>query len=83
MGRVELFKQSSFLQFEFEGKGFLKHMVRKFVETLVDVGKKIPCKTSENHSRSPRPRVSRPHHPAQRSLPYKGGVLGERNCLDF
>ena len=45
MERVELFKQDGFLIFEVEGKGFLKHMVRNFVGTLVYVGKKkIPAK---------------------------------------
>ncbi len=44
MDRVELFKQGDFLIFEFEGKGFLKHMVRNFVGTLVYVGKnKFPA----------------------------------------
>jgi tRNA pseudouridine38-40 synthase len=40
MDRVEIFKQDGYLIFEFEGKGFLKHMVRNFVGTLVYVGKK-------------------------------------------
>ena len=45
MDRVEIFKQDGFLQVEFEGKGFLKHMVRNFVGTLVYVGKKkFPAK---------------------------------------
>ena len=45
MDRVEIFKQDGFLQFEFEGKGFLKHMVRNFIGTLVYVGrKKIPAR---------------------------------------
>jgi len=38
-------QQDGFLQFEFEGKGFLKHMVRNFIGTLVYVGrKKIPAR---------------------------------------
>jgi tRNA pseudouridine38-40 synthase len=40
MNRVEIIQQNDFLIFEFEGKGFLKHMVRNFVGTLVYVGKK-------------------------------------------
>ena len=40
MDRVEILKQDGYLIFEFEGKGFLKHMVRNFVGTLVYVGKK-------------------------------------------
>ena len=39
MDRVEIIKRNDFLNFEFEGKGFLKHMVRNFVGTLVYVGK--------------------------------------------
>jgi tRNA pseudouridine38-40 synthase len=43
--RVEIFKQDDFLQLEFEGKGFLKHMVRNLVGTLVHVGRKnIPAR---------------------------------------
>ena len=45
MDRVEIIKENGFLIFEFEGKGFLKHMVRNFVGTLVYVGKKkIPAR---------------------------------------
>ncbi len=45
MDRVEIIKQDGFLIFEFEGKGFLKHMVRNFVGTLVYVGrKKFPAR---------------------------------------
>ena len=45
MDRVEILKQDGYIVFEFEGKGFLKHMVRNFVGTLVYVGKKkIPAK---------------------------------------
>lgn len=40
MNRVEILEQDDFLHCEFEGKGFLKHMVRNFVGTLVYVGKK-------------------------------------------
>ena len=39
MYRVEIIQREDFLYFEFEGKGFLKHMVRNFVGTLVYVGK--------------------------------------------
>lgn len=39
MNRVEIIQREDFLYFEFEGKGFLKHMVRNFVGTLVYVGK--------------------------------------------
>jgi tRNA pseudouridine38-40 synthase len=38
--RIEILSQDGFLIFEFEGKGFLKHMVRNFIGTLVYVGKK-------------------------------------------
>ncbi len=45
MDRVEIIKQDGFLILEFEGKGFLKHMVRNFVGTLVYVGrKKFPAR---------------------------------------
>jgi tRNA pseudouridine38-40 synthase len=44
MKRVEVLRQSDYVVFEFEGKGFLKHMVRNFVGTLIYVGKKkIPA----------------------------------------
>ncbi len=45
MYRVAIFRRDGFLQFEFEGNGFLKYMVRNFVGTLVYVGrKKIPAR---------------------------------------
>lgn len=45
MDRAEIIKQDDFLNFEFEGKGFLKYMVRNFVGTLVCVGrKKMPAR---------------------------------------
>ncbi len=45
MDRIEILKQDGFLIFEFEGKGFLKHMVRNFIGTLVYVGrKKFPAR---------------------------------------
>ena len=45
LNRVEILKHEGYLIFEFEGKGFLKHMVRNFVGTLVYVGKKkFPAK---------------------------------------
>ena len=40
MKRVEIIQRDDYLLFEFEGKGFLKHMVRNFVGTLIYVGKK-------------------------------------------
>ncbi len=40
MDRIELIQRAGYIVFEFEGKGFLKHMVRNFVGTLVYVGKK-------------------------------------------
>lgn len=40
MNRVEIIQRDDFLICEFEGKGFLKHMVRNLVGTLVYVGKK-------------------------------------------
>ena len=40
MKRVEILRQGDYVVFEFEGKGFLKHMVRNFVGTLIYVGKK-------------------------------------------
>jgi tRNA pseudouridine38-40 synthase len=40
MNRVEIIQRDDYLIFEFEGKGFLKHMVRNFVGTLIYVGKK-------------------------------------------
>jgi tRNA pseudouridine38-40 synthase len=44
MNRIKIIQQKDFLNFEFESKGFLKHMVRNFVGTLVHVGKKkIPA----------------------------------------
>ncbi|MBT5377333.1 MAG: tRNA pseudouridine(38-40) synthase TruA [Nitrospinaceae bacterium] len=39
MLRAELYRDGDYLQCEFEGKGFLKHMVRNFIGTLVYVGK--------------------------------------------
>jgi tRNA pseudouridine38-40 synthase len=44
MKRVKILRQGDYVVFEFEGKGFLKHMVRNFVGTLIYVGKnKIPA----------------------------------------
>ena len=40
MKRVEIIQKDEFLLIEFESKGFLKHMVRNLVGTLVYVGKK-------------------------------------------
>ncbi len=39
MKRVEIIERDDFLIFEFESKGFLKHMVRNLVGTIVYVGK--------------------------------------------
>lgn len=44
MNRVDIIRRDDLLLCEFEAKGFLKHMVRNFVGTLVYVGKKkIPA----------------------------------------
>ena len=66
MDRVELFKQNGFLQFEFEGKGFLKHMVRNFVGTLVYVGKKkFPAKQVKTILEAHNRRQAGPTAPAE------------------
>ena len=49
MKRVEILRHSDYVVFEFEGKGFLKHMVRNFVGTLIYVGKnKISAEQVKN-----------------------------------
>ena len=66
MDRVELFKQDGFLIFEFEGKGFLKHMVRNFIGTLVYVGrKKIPARQVKTILEARDRRQAGPTAPAQ------------------
>ena len=40
MDRIEVVERGDYIIFEFEGRGFLKHMVRNFVGTLVYIGKK-------------------------------------------
>ncbi|MZH02196.1 MAG: tRNA pseudouridine(38-40) synthase TruA [Nitrospinae bacterium] len=65
MDRVEIIKQDGFLIFEFEGKGFLKHMVRNFVGTLVYVGKKkFPAKYVKTILESRNRKVAGPTAPA-------------------
>jgi tRNA pseudouridine38-40 synthase len=45
MDCIKILKLNGYLFLEFEGKGFLKHMVRNFIGTLVYVGrKKFPAK---------------------------------------
>ena len=66
LNRVEIFKQGSFLQFEFEGKGFLKHMVRNLVGTLVHVGrKKISARQVKTILEARNRRIAGPTAPAQ------------------
>ena len=66
LNRIEIFRQSGFLQIEFEGKGFLKHMVRNLVGTLVFVGrKKIPARQAKVILESRNRRIAGPTAPAQ------------------
>ena len=66
LNRVEIFKQDGFLQIEFEGKGFLKHMVRNLVGTLVFVGrKKIPARQAKVILEARNRRIAGPTAPAQ------------------
>jgi tRNA pseudouridine38-40 synthase len=45
MDCIKILKLNGYLFLEFEGKGFLKYMVRNFIGTLVYVGrKKFPAK---------------------------------------
>ena len=66
LSRVEIFKQGGFLQFEFEGKGFLKHMVRNLVGTLVHVGrKKISARQVKTILEARNRKIAGPTAPAQ------------------
>ena len=66
LNRVEIFKQDGFLLFEFEGKGFLKHMVRNLVGTLVHVGRqKIPARQVKTILEARNRRIAGPTAPAQ------------------
>ena len=66
LNRVEIFKKDGFLQFEFEGKGFLKHMVRNLVGTLVHVGrKKISARQVKTILEARNRRIAGPTAPAQ------------------
>ena len=63
---VKIFKENGFLQLEFEGKGFLKHMVRNLVGTLVHVGRKrIPAKQVKTIIEARNRRIAGPTAPAQ------------------
>jgi tRNA pseudouridine38-40 synthase len=65
LDRVEIFKEGGFLKLEFEGKGFLKHMVRNLVGTLVHVGRKrIPARQVKNILDAQNRRVAGPTAPA-------------------
>jgi tRNA pseudouridine38-40 synthase len=66
LDRVEIFKEGDFLKLEFEGKGFLKHMVRNLVGTLVHVGRKrIPARQVKSILETQNRRVAGPTAPAQ------------------
>jgi tRNA pseudouridine38-40 synthase len=66
LDRVEIFKEDGFLKLEFEGKGFLKHMVRNLVGTLVHVGRKrIPARQIKTILEAQDRRVAGPTAPAQ------------------
>ena len=66
LNRVEIFKEEGFLQLEFEGKGFLKHMVRNLVGTLVHVGRKhIPARQVKTILQARNRRIAGPTAPAQ------------------
>ncbi|MBC8283946.1 MAG: tRNA pseudouridine(38-40) synthase TruA [Nitrospinae bacterium] len=66
LDRVEIFKEEGFLKMEFEGKGFLKHMVRNLVGTLVHVGRKrIPARQVKTILEARDRRVAGPTAPAQ------------------
>ena len=41
LNRVEIFKQGSFLQFEFEGKGFLKHMAVSYTHLTLPTNREV------------------------------------------
>ncbi|MEK9630100.1 MAG: tRNA pseudouridine(38-40) synthase TruA [Nitrospinota bacterium] len=64
--RVEIIKDKGFLHLEFEGKGFLKHMVRNLVGTLVYVGrKKMPAREVKTILEAKNRRIAGPTAPAQ------------------
>ena len=66
LNRVEIFKEEGFLRLEFEGKGFLKHMVRNLVGTLVHVGRKnIPARQVKTILLARNRRIAGPTAPAQ------------------
>ncbi len=66
LDRVEIFRQDDFLIFEVEGKGFLKHMVRNLMGTLVQVGRKqIPARQVKTILEARNRRVAGPTAPAQ------------------
>ena len=66
LDRVEIFKEDGFLKLEFEGKGFLKHMVRNLVGTLVHVGRKrIQARQVKTILETQNRRVAGPTAPAQ------------------
>ena len=66
LNRVEIFKEEGFLQLEFEGKGFLKHMVRNLVGTLVHVGRKnIPARQVKTILLARNRRIAGPTAPSQ------------------
>lgn len=66
LDRAEIIKDNEFLILEFEGKGFLKHMVRNLVGTLAHVGrKKIPARQVKTILEARNRRVAGPTAPAQ------------------
>jgi len=66
LNRVEIFKEEGFVYLEFEGKGFLKHMVRNLVGTLVHVGRKhIPARQVKTIIQARNRRIAGPTAPAQ------------------
>lgn len=65
LDRVAISKKDGYLIFEFEGKGFLKHMVRNFMGTLVYVGrKKIPARQVKTILKALNRRVAGPTAPS-------------------
>lgn len=66
LNRIEIFKEDGFLKLEFEGKGFLKHMVRNLVGTLVHIGrKKIPAREAKTILEVRNRKIAGPTAPAQ------------------
>jgi len=66
LDRVEIYKEDGFLKLEFEGKGFLKHMVRNLVGTLVHVGRKrIPARQVKTILEARNRQAAGPNAPAQ------------------